>query len=227
MNLLENRAVVHIDELNKEETKYIQRLLQKQGYHHVAVDGIVGNITRTALNDFKHDNWLGEPNLIGQTTLNLLEKQKIIKTINKEGLELIKHFEGLRLQAYKCPAGIPTIGYGSTFYPDGTKVKMGDSITTVQAENLLKNTLKIFERGVDDAVTVSLTDNQFSALVSFTFNVGLNAFRNSTLLRMLNLKNYNGAADQLLRWNKAGNQTLAGLTRRRQAERNLFLKRTT
>lgn len=139
---------------------------------------------------------------------------------NHNGLTIIKEFEGLRLEAYLCPAGVPTIGYGSTL-----GVTLGQKITPQQAEALLIKDLERFEEAVSDFVGVPLNDNQFSALVSFTFNVGAGAFRSSTLLNLLNQKHYQGAADQFLRWNRAAGRELAGLTRRREAERALFLKR--
>ncbi len=138
--------------------------------------------------------------------------------INAVGLKLIKEFEGLRLEAYICPAGVPTIGYGST-----AGVKMGDRITEQQADALLLKDLERFEKGVRDAVKVPLTSNQFSALVSFAFNLGVGALQKSTLLQLLNKRDYKGAADQLLRWNKANGRVLEGLRRRREAERKLFL----
>lgn len=138
--------------------------------------------------------------------------------INTAGLELVKHFEGLRLEAYRCPAGVPTIGYGST-----AGVQMGDKLTEPEAEALLLKDLQKFEEAVRDLVQVPLTANQFSALVCFTFNVGEGALAESTLLKKLNQQDYQDAADQFLRWNKAGGQELPGLTTRREAERKLFL----
>ncbi len=144
---------------------------------------------------------------------------------NQAGLDLIKSFEGLYLKPYICPAGVPTIGYGATFYEDGKKVTMKDpAITKERAEQLLSNTLKSFEIGVAAALKKTVTDNEFSALVSFAFNVGLGNLRASTLLKLLN--NSAPKADiaaQFLRWNKAGGKELAGLTRRRTAEKTLFL----
>jgi GH24 family phage-related lysozyme (muramidase) len=139
--------------------------------------------------------------------------------INQAGLNMIKRFEGFRPQAYICPAGVPTIGYGSTL-----GVRMGDRITQQGGEDLLQRDLVRFEKAVSDAVKVPLSSNQFSALVSFTFNVGIGAFQRSTLLKLLNQRNYQGAADQLLLWNKGGGRVLQGLVNRRQAERALFLK---
>jgi lysozyme len=140
--------------------------------------------------------------------------------INESGLKLIKGYEGLRLTAYVCPAGVNTIGYGHT-----GGVKLGTEITEQQAEDYLRKDISEFEKTVNsDIVKVPLNENQFSALVSFSFNVGSYAFIDSTLLKLLNKKDYQGAADQLLRWNKGdGDQVLAGLTRRRKAERALFL----
>lgn len=138
--------------------------------------------------------------------------------INAKGLRLLKSFEGLELRAYQDAVGVWTIGYGTT-----SGVRPGMMITQAQAEELLKRDLDRFERAVIDLVRVPLNDDQFSALVSFVYNIGEGALATSTLLRLLNQRDYQGAADQLLRWDKAGGQTLAGLTRRRRAERALFL----
>ena len=138
--------------------------------------------------------------------------------INAKGLHLLKSFEGLRLTAYLDAVGVWTIGYGTT-----RGVKKGMKITEAQAEKLMKRDLVTFEAAVKKYVNVPLTSDQFSALVSFSYNVGVGAMSKSTLVRMLNQKNYKGAADQFLRWNKGGGRVLAGLTRRRKAERALFL----
>lgn len=138
--------------------------------------------------------------------------------INAAGLNLIKSFEGVRLRTYNDGVGVPTIGYGHT----GPDVYYGLEITQARAEQLLVQDLKRFEDAVRRAVKVSLNDNQFAALVSFTFNVGEGALQSSTLLRLLNAGDYNGASAQFLRWSYAGGQQLPGLYRRRQAERALF-----
>lgn len=138
---------------------------------------------------------------------------------NQAGVGLIKSFEGLRLKSYLDSVGVPTIGYGHT-----KGVKLGQRITEAEAEKLLKADLGMFERGVTRLVTTPLNENQFAALVSFSFNVGLKALEQSTLLRLLNQGDYQRAANQLLRWNKAGGKVLPGLTRRRQAEKELFEK---
>jgi len=142
-----------------------------------------------------------------------------VRKINEAGLELIKRFEGCSLVAYKCPAGIFTIGAGHT-----GDVKEGDQITQHQADVILTEIdLPKFEEGVERLCKdVGLSDNEFSALVSFAFNVGLEALAKSTLLKKLRLGQRRGAADELLRWNKAGGKVLAGLMKRREAERALF-----
>jgi len=142
-----------------------------------------------------------------------------LKRINKNGLLLIKSFEGLRLQAYQDAVGIWTIGYGTT---RGVQPNM--RISEAQAEQFLQEDLARFEKAIHEAVTVPVNDNQFSALVSFTYNVGSGALRSSTLLRLLNARtDLRKVSDEFPRWNRAGGQILAGLTRRRQAERALFL----
>jgi len=145
--------------------------------------------------------------------------------INNAGLELVKSFEGMRLAPYKCAAGIPTIGIGATFYQDGRKVTMQDPpMTEAQVTALLQFHLQKFEKDVSRLVKVPLGSNQFSALVSFAFNCGTGNLQNSTLLKKLNALDYAGAANEFLKWDKANKQVLAGLTRRRKAERELFLK---
>jgi len=133
-----------------------------------------------------------------------------------EGVNLIKGFEGLRLQAYLCPAGVWTIGYGHT-----KGVRKGDVITEEDAEQMLRDDLIVFERCVTENVEVPLSQNQFDALVSFTFNVGCGAFKGSTLLRKLNAGDP-CACDELLRWTKAGGCEVAGLVARRHGEREIF-----
>lgn len=138
---------------------------------------------------------------------------------SRAGLSLIKQFEGCKLSAYLCPAGIPTIGYGRT-----TGVKLGQTITQSQADAWVVEEYDAFEARVYRIVTVPLTANQLGALVSFAYNVGTGALASSTLLRLLNAGDYKGAAAQFARWNKAGGRVLAGLTKRRAAEAALFLR---
>ncbi|AUC61774.1 phage lysozyme [Cyanobacterium sp. HL-69] len=223
---LNKLVTTNIKNLSTAQVRELQSLLNKCGYQ-LDVDGIIGPLTTKAFNDFKRKHKLTHPDLIGETTLTWLNRYanqtKQFRQVNQRGLNLIKEFEGLRLNAYLCPAGVWTIGYGSTFYPDGRRVRQGDKITQQEADQLFLATVKPFAKVVDQAVKVTINNNQFSALVSFAFNVGTGAFKSSTLLRLLNRSDYQGAADQLLRWNRAGNQILVGLTRRRRAERALFL----
>lgn len=140
---------------------------------------------------------------------------------NERGLALIKSFEGLSLTPYLCPAGKATIGYGST-----RGVTMNSPpITRAEADRLLRRDLGHAESVVDGLVDVPLNGNQFSALASFVFNVGAEAFRRSTMLRKLNAGDYLGAAAQFERWIFAGGKELPGLKRRRAAERSLFLSK--
>ena len=139
------------------------------------------------------------------------------------GIELIKKFEGLRLESYLCPAGVPTIGYGHT---EG--VKLGQKITEDKANQLLADDFLKFETDVASFVKVPIKENQLDALVSFAFNLGINNLRNSTLLKKLNRWDYAGAATEFDKWVFAkvnGVSTkLNGLVKRRAAEKELFLQ---
>ena len=143
-----------------------------------------------------------------------------------QGLALIKAHEGLRLEAYP-DAGYgwdrATVGYGHTSQAGPPDVTRGMRITAAQAEQILRDDLRKFEGYVTSAVHVPLTQAQFDALVSWTFNLGPGNLKTSTMLRKLNAGDYQGAADEMLRWNKSNGKVLAGLTKRREAERALFL----
>lgn len=146
-------------------------------------------------------------------------------TTSQTGINLITSFEDLELKAYLCPAGVWTIGFGTTVYPDGTKVKKGDTCTAEQAKAYFAYDLKRFENAVNSGLTVLVNQNQFDALVSLTYNIGETAFKKSTLLELLNANKLTAAADEFPKWNKGGGQVLKGLVRRRAAERELFLKK--
>lgn len=137
--------------------------------------------------------------------------------ISDKGLALIKEFEGLRLVAYLDSVGVPTIGYGHT-----RGVKMGDTCTREQADAWLMEDVNDAEKCVNIAVSVPLTQGEYDALVSFTYNLGCGNLRKSSLLRLLNDADYDGAALEFRRWDKAGGQIIAGLTRRRYAEAQRF-----
>jgi lysozyme len=150
--------------------------------------------------------------------------------LSDTGANLIKKFEGLRLSAYRDSAGVWTIGYGSTRYADGASVKPGDHLTNKdQADQLFRNTLVQYTDAVKTLVKVPLSQNQVDALVSFTYNEGTGALRQSTLLKKLNQKDFKGAADQFLVWNKitdphTGKKVICdALRKRREQERQLFL----
>ena len=142
-----------------------------------------------------------------------------MRHINQAGLELIESFEGLRLKAYQDSVGIWTIGYGHT----GPEVVKGLEISRDQAEDLLRQDLATAERGVEAALGDVGNSNQFSACVSLAFNVGVHAFAGSSIVKLMKAGDMFGAADGFMQWNKAGGQVVKGLTRRREAERALFL----
>jgi lysozyme len=146
--------------------------------------------------------------------------------VTNDALKLLHKYEGLVLDAYLCPAKVPTIGYGNTFYEDGSKVKMGDKITKERAIELFENILENnFASQVKRLIKSRVTNNQFSALVSFAYNVGVGNLKRSTLLKLVN-SNPNDPAirNQFMRWNRAGGKVLLGLTRRRESEANLYFK---
>ena len=146
--------------------------------------------------------------------------------ISNNGLNLIKQFEGLSLKPYLDAVNIPTIGYGSTYYEDGTKVTLKDKpITEERATQLLEVIAnKTFSENINKVVKVPLSQNQFDALVSFAYNIGNKNFNWSTLLKKLNLSDYEGASQEFGRWNQANGKILNGLVLRRQKEKELFLK---
>ena len=137
--------------------------------------------------------------------------------ISEYGLDLIKHFEGLELEAYQCAAGVWTIGYGHT-----KDVQPGDQWSESHADHMLEVEMEEYENYVNTAVTVPLSQNQFDALVSWVYNLGNGNLTSSTMLKVLNSSDYAGVPAQIKRWNKAGGKVLEGLTRRRQAEADMF-----
>jgi len=143
----------------------------------------------------------------------------LARNINEAGLELIKDCEGFRAQAYLCPAGVWTIGYGHT-----RGVRSGQRVTEQEAEQLLQEDLADAQAAVERYIAVPLTDNQFAALVSFTFNLGAGSLKTSTLRRRLNTGDYDAVPSELARWVKAGGKTLKGLVKRRAAEGELFMR---
>lgn len=168
-----------------------------------------------------------------------------MRTVNEAGIEVVKSFEGLEdgdpstvnLDPYVCPAGVWTIGWGHAIFYNGDLLRINNpdskeiasslypgGITKEEATELLQSDLVKTALQVEKAVTAPLTDNQFGALVSFTYNVGIGNLKASTLLKKLNSGDYIGAADEFPKWRRANGIVLNGLVKRRAAERNLFLK---
>ncbi|OPB32179.1 lysozyme [Bartonella sp. AR 15-3] len=147
-----------------------------------------------------------------------------MRKISKEGLELVKQWEGLRLKAYQDVAGVWTIGYGHTAKAGNPVVQDGMEITHVEAEVILRQDLGQFEQTVEQKVTQALTDEQFAALVSFCYNIGTKAFCDSTLLKKLNQGDYEAVPAELQKWVKAGGKRVQGLVNRRAAEAGLWAK---
>lgn len=138
--------------------------------------------------------------------------------INDDGLTIIRVFEGLKLKAYKCPAGIWTIGYGHT-----KNVKEGMQISVQDAERLLMEDIKEAADKITKIISVEINENQFSALISFVFNLGIGSFSRSTLLKLVNTSNFEAAAKEFDKWTLASGRRLDGLKKRRAAEKALFL----
>ena len=144
--------------------------------------------------------------------------------LSLKGLELLKKFEGLSLKPYLCPALIPTIGYGNTYYPNGSKVKLTDpAITQAQADQYLLFLMPPYEKAVDSFCRDDINQNQFDALVSLAYNIGVGNLQKSTLIKKVNLNpNDPTIKAEFLKWNKGAGKVLAGLTKRRQAEADLY-----
>ena len=139
--------------------------------------------------------------------------------VSQECIDLVKFFEGFESKAYLCPANVWTIGYGRT-----KNLKEGDTVNKMQAERDLLEELEEFGEQVLNTVQVPLLQNQFDALTSWTYNLGVGNLQSSTLLKKLNSGDKNSVPSEMLRWNKAAGKVLAGLTRRREAEAKLWAK---
>lgn len=147
--------------------------------------------------------------------------------VDRIGIDLIKKFEGCSLKPYLCPAKIPTIGFGNTYYENGVRVSMKDlPITKERADELLIDLLEGFEVGVTKYVKSKLTQNQFNALVSFAYNVGLGNFKSSTLLKkVISNPNDPTIADEFMKWTKGGGIVLNGLIARRKFESIIYFRK--
>ena len=143
--------------------------------------------------------------------------------INNAGLELIKTFEGFSSSPYLDPIGIPTIGFGSIWNDDGSSVTMSQpDLNEAEAESYLRREVRHIEERIGRLIQSELTDNMFSSLCSFTYNIGTGALQRSTMRMKLNRGWYEAAAEEFPKWRKAGGRVLQGLVRRRIAERSLF-----
>ena len=144
-------------------------------------------------------------------------------SVSNKGVDLICEFEGKRLAAYDDGVGVWTIGFGTIKYPNGVRVKKGDTCTLEQAKEYMRHDLIEFEHTVNSSVKVPLNQNQFDALVSLAYNIGSNAFKSSTLVKKVNTGDYRGASDQFNVWINAGGKRMQGLVNRRDKEKLLFL----
>jgi lysozyme len=146
---------------------------------------------------------------------------KVYTDLSK-AISIIKEFEGLRLKAYLCSAGVATIGFGTTRYPNDWSVELGDECTEQEAEEYLFFDVTVFSTQIEPLIKVKLTDNQFAALLSLCYNIGITAFKKSTLLKLLNAGEIEKASAEFDKWNKAGGKVIKGLVNRRAKERELF-----
>lgn len=143
--------------------------------------------------------------------------------MNEIAVDFIKKWEGFKPNAYKCSAGVNTIGYGTTVYSNGKRVKPGDRTTEEEAVKELCRVVAKDEKIVNSSVRVELSENEVAALISFCYNVGVENFKKSTLLRLLNKGDKIGASNELKKWKYANGQVSNGLVNRREAEKELFL----
>ncbi|MFC2997791.1 lysozyme [Acinetobacter sichuanensis] len=188
---------------------------------------LISAVTHTLLNELKKNQSKDQTDIATATddndSNNIGFAQDKISHISPAGVELICNFEGLSLEAYLDSANIWTIGYGTTIYPNGQRVSQNDQCTLKQAQEFMLHDLQRFEKAVARAVQVSVNQNQFDALVSLTYNIGISAFQSSTLLKYLNAVDFKSASDQFDVWIKSGGKTVQGLVNRRAIEKAKFL----
>lgn len=173
------------------------------------------------------DNFVAEQQPKKEVTItskkNIKDNTKKVITYSQNAIDMIKQFEGLRLSTYKCTSGRNSIGYGTT-YIDNQPIASNLRITEDQASELLVKDVEKISKQISNLLRVNITQNQFDALVSFAYNIGINQFARSALLRLINIDDIEGASKQFIRWNKSGGVEQSGLTRRRIAEADLFCK---
>ena len=204
-----------------EKWAYIQQRLDEILEDNIGVDGIPGHQTADAVMD-----------ALGWEFSEAAPDTPEATFVNEAGLELMRHFESClkpigndQFTAYPDPGygwQVPTIGWGTTVYPNGQKVKKGDVITQDQADRLFDWEIQDDAKKLRPLIDVALTNDQYSAITSFAYNVGVGAFKRSTLRRKLNSGDFAGAAREFRKWNKSNGRVLAGLTRRRLSEERLF-----
>ena len=207
---------------------FIGRKIYQPQLHQVQSFAAVSNTDDNLTNLFSNFRKLAGGSLsqvqVDQINHLVAGFQQKVKSVSASGVALICSFEGLKLKAYDDGVGVWTIGFGTTIYPNGIKVKKGDTCTEAQAKAYMAHDLKKFESAVNSAVTVLINQNQFDALVSLAYNIRTGAFKKSTLLKKLNEADYKGASAQFAVWNKGGGKVMQGLVNRRAVERKLFEK---
>lgn len=210
--------MIYLDKDPTLKTLALQEALKARGLYTGELDNWPGPRTEDALEAYQILIKTGLAPVETKIPEGVIGKYR---DISERGVELIKHFESFFPKAYKDPVGVWTIGWGHTglTHKDGT-VRAGRVITKEEGEALFRHDMDFFEGRVSKFITVPLNDDEFAALVSFDFNTG--GLGDSTLRRLLNAGDRKGAALQFRRWNKAGGKVLAGLTRRRKSEENLF-----
>jgi lysozyme len=220
---LKTLGVSNVEKLKPEQATELQKALSDLGYYTGAIDGIAGVQTKNAWRQFKKDNNLSDLDLVGAGSIKCLETQlkaPKLQVTSAAGMRMIGNFEGKVNHVYDDGFGYPTIGIGHLIKPGESFPK---TLTDEEVYALFKKDLVPFEKTVRNAVKVVVTQQQFDALISLTFNIGEGAFLSSSVLRNLNKSNYKAAADSFLLWNKAGGQVVPGLVSRREAEKSVFL----
>lgn len=222
---MEIKTNKHLNDLTTVEVLELQTLLRGGGYSVGTLDGVMGPKTTTAFAEFKKDHHLEYPFTLGPSTL---EKLYQVCNISSGAIELIKEYEGFRIRAYICPAGVPTIGYGTTIYPSGEKVSLGDVITKPQAERCLQHyvdsrILPVLSKTIP--FWSEMNPNQRGALISFAYNLGENfygAHGFETITRVLKNRLWDQVPKALMLYVNPGSSFEAGLRRRRAQEGDLW-----
>ena len=209
--------------------KQIQTLLKEYGHYNGKIDGVAGNGTLNGIKELIALAYPTSTNTAASKIPNISNSQNLVNELqfSHNGMRLVAKFEGYVSKPYKDAVGIWTIGYGNTYYPDGRKVGPKDRpLSKKEAEDLK---IEIVNRDFAPAIRemtkgLNITQNQFDALISLGYNIGVNALAKSSVIKYLKAGDIQRAADSFLLWNKAGGKVLNGLVNRRKAERELFLK---